>query len=197
MPITSRPGWPLLKNIILNLMKRFIRDQYNGKTNIDLFKMIFGPISEDLIRKYSDEKEDLYQELYKSKMKPHAGLEEFIKAARTKNIRIALGTSAPTRNVDFVLDLLNLRACFDVIVDGPHVHKGKPDPEVYLLCAQKLGLDPQECVVFEDSLAGLESAIRAGCRAVGVSTSHRPEELIGKTTEIIHDFVEAKGKFDL
>lgn len=167
------------------------RDHYNGKTNSDLFKMIFGQISEEEIKKYSDEKEDLYQSLYQKEMKPHTGLIEFLDALKNKKLKIALGTSAPSRNVDFVLDQLNLRSYFDVIVDGPQVQRGKPDPQVYLLCVEKLGLLPHECAVFEDSLAGLDSAIGAGCRPIGVATSHQPDELRGKTSEIIHDFTEA------
>ncbi len=168
------------------------RDHYNGKTNADLFKMIFGSISEEEIKSYSNEKEDLYQELYKPHMKPHRGLVEFLKIGQERGLKVALGTSAPTRNVDFVLDQLNLRSYFDVIVDGSHVERGKPDPQVYLLCVKNLGLISEDCVVFEDSLAGLESAIRAGCRAIGVATSHRSEELMVKTTEIIHDFTEVQ-----
>lgn len=174
------------------LNEEIYRDHYNGKTNADLFKMIFGSITEEEIKNYSDEKEDLYQELYKHDMKPHKGLEDFLKYIKQINTKVALGTSAPTRNVDFVLDHLNLRSYFDVIVDGPQVRRGKPDPEVYLLCVEKLGLKSQDCIVFEDSLAGLESALRAGCRAIGVATSHRPEELTGKTNEIILDFTEVE-----
>lgn len=179
------------------LNEEIYRDHYNGKTNADLFRMIFGSISDEEIKKYSDEKEDLYQKLYQHEMKPHTGLENFLKMLKSKNIKVALGTSAPTRNVDFVLNQLNLRSYFDVIVDGPQVERGKPDPQVYTLCVTKLGLVPQDCIVFEDSLAGLEAAIRAGCRAIGVATSHTPQELRGKTREIIHDFTEVEKVLSL
>ena len=169
------------------------RDQYNGKTNRDLFKMIFGDISEEQIHLYAAEKEGMYQELYLPHLKAHTGLIEFLDYLQKKKIRIALGTSAPKFNVDFTLDRLKLRQYFEVIVDGHHVSKGKPDPEVYKLCCMKLGLEPQTCVVFEDSLAGLESGKRAGCSIIGVATSHEAWELKVMTDSIIHDFTQMKG----
>jgi beta-phosphoglucomutase len=169
------------------------RDKFNGKTNADLFKMIFGDISLDVAKQYADEKEGMYQKLYAEHMKAHTGLIDFLEHLKKQRIKIALGTSAPTQNVDFTLDALRLRHYFEVIVDGPQVEKGKPDPQVYQLCAMKLGLDPKFCVVFEDSLAGLESGERAGCKIVGVATSHHAYELKVKTDLIIHDFTEARS----
>ena len=168
------------------------RDKFNGKTNADLFSMIFGNISVDEIEHYAQEKEGMYQKLYLEHMIAHKGLVEYLEFLKKSKIKIALGTSAPTTNVDFTLDTLKLRQYFEVIVDGYQVKKGKPDPEVYQLCVMKLGLLPKECVVFEDSLAGLESGERAGCKIVGVATSHKAYELKPKTDIIIHDFTERK-----
>lgn len=168
------------------------RDQFNGKTNADLFSMIFGKISKEEMEHYALEKESLYQSLYKEHMIAHKGLIDYLEHLKKNKIKIALGTSAPTFNVDFTLDTLRLRQYFEVIVDGPQVTKGKPDPEVYQMCVMKLGLTPKDCVVFEDSLAGLESGERAGCKIVGVATSHKAYELKAKTDIIIHDFTETK-----
>lgn len=173
------------------LNEKIYRDEFNGKTNADLFKKIFGEIEASEVRKYTAEKEGMYQEIYAPHMKAMKGLVEFLEELSELKIKIALGTSAPTNNVDFVLDRLKLRKYFPVIVDGTMVSKGKPDPEVYKLCAMKLGFDPKHCVVFEDSLAGLESGQRAGCEIVAVATSHKPHELTVKTEKIIHDFHEA------
>lgn len=179
------------------LNEKIYRDQYNGKTNADLFKMIFGDISREDLNRYAEEKESLYHKLYASHMKAHTGLIDFLEYLKKKKIKIALGTSAPTQNVDFVLDTLKLRKYFEVIVDGAQVERGKPDPQVYQLCAMKLGLEPKDCVVFEDSLAGLESGVRAGCIIVGVATSHKASELKVKTDIIIHDFTEARSTLKL
>ena len=169
------------------------RDTFNGKTNADLFRMIFGDISQDQINAYAEEKESNYQKLYEKEMKPMKGLIDFLDYLHRHQYKVALGTSAPTKNVDFTLDKLFLRKYFHVILDGPQVKNGKPDPEVYLMCAAKLELDPKHCVVFEDSLAGLESGKRAGCSIVGVATSHEAYELRPLTEKILHDFTEARS----
>ena len=182
----------LSKKYNFELNAQIYRDHYNGKTNSDLMRMIFGQLSDPELKKYSDEKEDNYQSLYLAHMKAHTGLLDFLSYLQQKNIRIALGTSAPTKNVDFTLDTLDIRSYFEAIVDGTQVQRGKPDPQVYQLCAMRLGLDPKDCVVFEDSLAGLESGSLAGCKIVGVATSHEVQELKIKTEFVIHDFTEAK-----
>jgi len=171
------------------------RNDFNGKTNADLFQMIFGKITEEEILAYSLEKEVNYQKLYASEIKPHTGLVEFLKDLKSKNYRIALGTSAPTTNVDFTMNALGMRDYFDVIIDGSQVSKGKPDPEVYLKCAKSLGLHPNHCVVFEDSLAGLQSGKNAGCSIIGVATSHTREELLPTVKNIINDFTEIGNQF--
>jgi len=174
------------------LNAQIYRETFNGKTNADLFKMIFGDISLKQIETYSIEKESTYQKLYQEKMTPLKGLIDFLEFLHFHQYKVALGTSAPTANVDFTLDGLFLRKYFHKIVDGTQVTKGKPDPEVYLRCAALLDLSPEQCVVFEDSLAGLESGKRAGCEIVGVATSHEAYELKPLTEKIIHDFTDAR-----
>ncbi|TGK81964.1 HAD family phosphatase [Leptospira noumeaensis] len=172
------------------LNSEIYRDTFNGKTNADLFRMIFGNISDQKCKEYGDEKESWYQTLYKKEMKPHTGLVEYLDFLKAQNVKIALGTSAPPMNVDFTLDNLSLRHYFDVIIDGSKVEKGKPDPQVYELCAKELGLAPKDCVVFEDSLAGLQSGKAAGCSIIGVATSHTEQELKIYVNQIIHNFAE-------
>ncbi len=179
------------------LNEEIYRTKFNGKTNTDLFHMIFGAVTPLEMQSFTDEKEGLYRELYREHMRAHTGLVDFMDYLRTKRIKMALGTSAPTKNVDFILDHLKLRDYFEVIVDGPQVSRGKPDPEVYLLCAHKLGVEPRDCWVFEDSLAGLEAGKRAGSTIIGVATSHEPYELMPQTDLIIHDFTEAMSLINI
>ncbi|XDD46596.1 HAD family hydrolase [Leptospira sp. WS39.C2] len=169
---------------------KIYRDTYNGKTNADLFRMIFGDISSEEIQNYGSEKEHLYQTLYKEEMKPHLGILEYFQFLKSKDVKLALGTSAPTMNVNFTLDNLQLRSYFDVIIDGSMVSQGKPHPEVYELCAKGLYLNPKDCIVFEDSIAGLQSGKAAGCSILGVATSHTKEELKSHVDQIISDFTD-------
>lgn len=124
----------------------------------------------------ADEKESLYRRLYLPKRRAMPGLRGFLKAARAAGHRMGLGTGSKDDNVTFILDGLGLRAAFDAVVDGGMVSKGKPDPETFLLLAEKLGARPRDCVVFEDSLLGEEAARRAGMAVVAVTSSHRAEE---------------------
>jgi beta-phosphoglucomutase family hydrolase len=177
--------------------EQIYRDQYNGKTNADLFRMIFGNISQEQMDAYAHEKEGLYRQLYLAEMKPHKGLLEFLEYLHRRRFKVALGTSAPTANVDFVLDGLFLRKYFHQIVDGSQVLRGKPHPEVYLKCCERLELSPSQCVVFEDSIAGLESGKNAGCTVVGVVTSHEAYELKPYTENLVYDFTEVRSLLGL
>ncbi len=181
------------ENYSFELDEEIYRERFNGKTNRDIFQMIFDDPSDEEIEVYSQEKESMYRELYFDDLTPHKGLLDFLASLKRNQVKIALATSAPTENVDWTLDNLQLRPFFDVIVDGSEVENGKPDPEIYLKVCDKLEIHPKYCVVFEDSLAGIESGLEAECMVVGMATSHEDWELEGKTDHIIHDFTEVRG----
>jgi beta-phosphoglucomutase len=116
----------------------------------------------------ADKKNSWFVELIE-KMTPDEifpSVTELIASMRKRGIRIGLASSS--KNAPRVLDLLKIREHFDVIVDGTMITHSKPDPEIFLLAAFKLGLDPKVCVVFEDAEAGVEAALRAGMKCVGV-----------------------------
>ncbi len=121
-------------------------------------------------------KETLYRKLYLPRRATAEGLIPFLKGARAGGYRVGLGTGSKDDNVTFILDGLDLRPWFDAVVDGGMVTKGKPDPETFLILAAKLGVAPENCVVFEDSLLGEEAARRAGMAVVAITTSHRADE---------------------
>jgi beta-phosphoglucomutase len=117
------------------------------------------------------------------------GLETFLTSLRQAGIRIALATAADRGNIDFTLDALGIRDHFDVIVGAEEVSKGKPDPEVFLLSARKLGVEPDACAAFEDSNPGIRAALAAGMRVVGIATTHTNDELsIFPLHAIINDY---------
>jgi beta-phosphoglucomutase len=89
---------------------------------------------------------------------------------RDSGIKIALGSAS--KNSETILRKINLYEAFDVIVDGTVVSKSKPDPEAFLKGAELLGEQPENCVVFEDAVAGVEAAINGGMRVVGIGESH-------------------------
>lgn len=94
------------------------------------------------------------------------GVEQYLKSLRERGVQIALGSAS--KNAPIILERVGITALFDTIVDGNSVSKAKPDPEVFLVAAERLGLTPADCVVFEDAAAGVEAAKRAGIYAVGI-----------------------------
>lgn len=94
------------------------------------------------------------------------GVKEYLTGLRTRGIGIALGSAS--KNADFILNKLNITDLFDAVVDGNKVSLAKPDPEVFLIAGQELGLQPDECVVFEDAEAGVQAGKAAGMKVVGI-----------------------------
>ena len=120
-------------------------------------------------------KEALYREMFGQKLEAIEGLVPFLDVLRTQDKQIALATAGDRENVAFVLDGLHLRGYFDFIVSGEEVAEGKPHPEVFEIALRGLGLPPAECVIFEDSPAGVEAARRAGVAAVLIHAWSAPE----------------------
>lgn len=166
------------------------RENIFGGNNPDHLKYIFGnDIDKSLIEKYSLEKEQIYRELYAGNVVPVKGLVEFVQNLKRNRIPMAIATSAERPNVDFILQAIGCSGLFDVIADASMISKGKPDPEVFLKAAALSGAKPSECVVFEDSLKGIEAGLRAQMKVVGVATTHYYAELT-EAHSVITDFTE-------
>jgi HAD superfamily hydrolase (TIGR01509 family) len=149
-----------------------------GKTNREILPTIFPGISEERIDELGKRKESLYREYFLAERRPVGGAVEFLRAAKEAGLRMAVATAAPTGNVEFILDGLDLRKYFDAVVTAADVSKGKPDPEIFLKSAENVGADPVNCLVFEDAIGGFEAAHRAGMRSVGITTVNSAEDIL-------------------
>ncbi|MFM8232052.1 MAG: HAD family hydrolase, partial [Chthoniobacterales bacterium] len=109
------------------------------------------------------------------RIEPLPGVRALLAALRAKNMPCAIASSTERANLDLPLDLMGLREFFSVIVSGEEVVHGKPDPAVFLLAAERLGLPPADCVVIEDALVGIEAAKRAGMPVLAVATTNPME----------------------
>ncbi len=139
-----------------------VRQTIHGK-NEEIIKKIYGThLSDEQIHALADEKEFAYRMLYQKDLRLRKGLEQFVTTLRKNNIPIAIGTAAPSKNVDFALDGLNIRSWFNTIVDAEMVEQGKPHPEVFLKAAHYINKSTQHCIVFEDSPTGAMAAANAG-----------------------------------
>ena len=175
--------------------------RYNVKPSFGDLSRLFGKGNDDImgelmpreivervgIRELGYEKEAIYREIYAPTITPQPGLLEFLAESERCGLRCAVGSSGYRANVDFVLDKCDIRRYFEVAVAGDEVTRCKPAPEIYLTAAAKLGLEPSECVVFEDAEAGIEAAKRAGIKVVALATTFTRDFLQNTDADIIVD----------
>ncbi len=155
-------------------------EQVAGENNLPIFVHIPGigvlnnwkKVINDqtLAEKYSQETKKLYiQAMQDSEVAVREGLVELIEGIKEKGWVTALATGTEWHLVERQLEQLDLFLAFDVTTTGDEVLAQKPDPEIYTLTAQKLGLEPAECVVIEDAVAGVEAGVEAGCVVIGIT----------------------------
>ena len=164
-------------------------NRYFGSTNQVVLNALFGDkITDTDIETLGKQKEEIYRALYKPYIEPVKGLKDFLQYAAGAGIPMAVATSAPAENVKFTLEATGLEHYFSAVTDASSVTFSKPHPQVYLVTAGKLGVKPSDCIVFEDSVTGIQSAKAAGMVVVGVATTHPSKELSSFCNEIIMNF---------
>lgn len=152
--------WGLRNNKPID--RAFYREHLYARTNDRIFRTLYGDgIALDEIIRRAAEKEAIYREIYGPVMAPMPGLVDLLEALRRADVPCAAASNAERVNVEFVIQGLGLRGFFRSVLAREDVAKGKPDPDLFLLAAERLGLPPARCRVFEDSWAGFEAARRA------------------------------------
>lgn len=149
-----------------------------GKTNREIIPHFFKDATEERLLELGLRKEALYRELFLPERRAIGGSVEFLEAAKSLGVKMAVATAAPVANMEFILDGLELRQFFDAITTAADVSHGKPNPEVFLKSAEKLGVEPRNCLVFEDALNGFEAAHRAGMKSIGIATVNSIEDIL-------------------
>ena len=177
-----------LDKLGIDISEEAYRKNINGRTNKDALEYIYNrKMSPEEAMVYALEKEALYREIYQSDIKPVNGLLELLEAFHKKNIPMAIATSGIQVNIDFMFDHIPIKQYFKQVVNSSHISKGKPDPEIYLKTASLLNIPPENCLVFEDAVVGVNAAHAAGMKVIAITTTQSKEEL--KDAEmIIKDF---------
>lgn len=167
-------------------------EQMGGKRNEDLLPELLGrPVAAADIQRWGSEKEAVYRSLIKDEIQWLTGLMPFLQRAEAAGLKLGLGTSACRENVDLLMRQDRLGDFFAAQVIETDVERGKPDPQCYLLVAEWLGVSPDQCLVFEDAIAGTQAARNAGMRCWGVLTTHSEAELKQAGAEYcIQDFTD-------
>lgn len=166
----------ILNELGANISMERMKEECYGKNDELLERMFPGRFTIEEKQVMSLEKEKQYQQQFKPYLKLLPGLDTFLADVKRNNIPMAIGSAAIMFNIDFVLDNLDLRHYISAIVSADDVAVSKPDPETFLKCAEELAAAPEHCIVFEDSPKGVESAKRAGMKAVVLTTLHEEYE---------------------
>jgi beta-phosphoglucomutase len=165
-------------------------------TSLDILLNIGGLVLDNKEKQRLADQKNLVYVSYIQKMSPDEilpGVVEFLKALKQANYKIALGSAS--KNAPLILDRLKLVDYFDAIVDGNNVSRAKPNPEVFLRGAEMLGVDPSECIVFEDAPAGVEAALNGGMKCIGIGELKNLSKAHRVVPGFEHFGIEELGRF--
>ena len=166
----KREGFTLLEPVSLKI---------NGMHSNDIFPLLLG---DEVVAKYgldrlNREKEEVYRDMYRSKIAPIAGLMELLQAAKKAGVKCAIGSSGCRENVEMIVEGLGIADLIDASISGSDVTHGKPHPEIFIKAYEALGLKAEECVVVEDAVNGIVAGVAAGCKCIAVTTTASAETL--------------------
>jgi beta-phosphoglucomutase len=153
------------------------REQFEwgfGRLNASILRNHLGAdLPDGEVERISEAKEQRYRALVRANgIELLPGVRTWLDRLKANGWRQAIASSAPRANLDVILAALKLSNWFDAVVGAEDVTRGKPDPQVYLIAAQRLEVPPARCLVIEDAAAGIEGAQRAGMQAIGVGPNH-------------------------
>ncbi|HQU92388.1 MAG TPA: HAD family phosphatase [Pyrinomonadaceae bacterium] len=163
-----------------------------GQTNREIIPSVFGAVSNERLSELALRKEELYREVYIHHRKPVDGLVDFLETSHGLGIKLAVSTAASPPNMAFILDGLDLRKYFGAITTAADVKRGKPDPEIFLISAANVGVEPRNSIVFEDAFFGFEAAKRAGMKAIGITTVNSYDEIM-QADGVVEAHADFKG----
>ncbi|MCX6710253.1 MAG: HAD family phosphatase [Candidatus Woesearchaeota archaeon] len=199
--VKTEPLWLKSSNFALKKYGiRISKAQYcnwTGKDELEKFRIALSPLgkesdSENVVL----ERRKFFLSLLKSsKIKANPFLVNAIKFFRNKGLKLALATSTRTEIVEKVLEKTGISEFFEIMVTSNEVASKKPDPEIYLLAAKKLGVKPEDCIAFEDSHSGVSSAKRAGMKCVAVPHSYSECQDFSEADFIVRDRKKINKKF--
>lgn len=178
-----RPHWESWQFMARELGRGLSEQQFVstfGRTSREIIAEHWGAdsLSSDEIAEFDRRKEALYREIVQREFPAMDGAIELLRELSTTGMRLAVGSSGPPENVALAIERLGAEPYFGALVTGRDVTKGKPDPQVFLIAAQRLGVAPEKCAVIEDAPVGISAANAAGMASIAlVSTGHTAESV--------------------
>lgn len=146
-----------------------------GQQNRDIIPILFGPVSDEQLYHFGLRKEEIFRDLVRDCPPVIPGAGELVRELHALGVRLAIGSSAPTANIELMLEHMGVRECFSTIVSGDDVTRGKPDPQVFRMAMERLEVAPARSVVVEDAPVGVRAAKAAGASALAVLLHHPAE----------------------
>ena len=193
--------WPHLRSWQESCQKRGlyidkdIYDRLFGRPFSAFAREIAGDrLSPAELQEWYEEKEALYRVYAEEDFPENEGAAGLVEHLWTEGFRLAIGSSGPRENVECIVRKLPSGHRFHTTVNGDEVKNGKPAPDVFLRAAEKLGVRPENCVVVEDSLPGLEAARAAGMKSVGITGTATREDLQANSTMVIESLRELSAQ---
>ncbi len=173
------------------LSEQDIEAKVYGKTNAEILAFVLGrPVEAEELHQHAEAKEALFRQQYGPHFALTTGLEAFLAATKQQGIAIGLATNAPQSNLEFTWQKGQLARFFTVRTHAAEVALPKPAPDLYLLCAERLGVSATQSIVFEDSLTGIKAARAAGAKVVGVASTMSEAVLTPLCDKVITDFAQ-------
>jgi beta-phosphoglucomutase family hydrolase len=180
MPAHARSWDEFRKRHHIGMSVEEILKRTTGRNGIECIRELMGnDVPEDRAKELIDEKEAIYRDIFAREFREVAGFSKFVAQAQQRGLKVAVATAGDRNNLEFVLKHLQLARRPDAQVRGDMGLPGKPEPDIFLEAAKRLGAQAAECIVFEDAPFGIEAARRAGMRAVAICSTHQADELAG------------------
>lgn len=159
----------------LPITPEFYRKNIHSKSNDKIICSLFEDADPEQAEQIAEEKEDIYRRTFKPHIREIPGLITLLKQLEKLGVPCAAASNSPKGNVDLVLDELGVSRYFQAVTHRQEVSRGKPDPTIFLITAEKLNMPPERCVVLEDSISGFKAADAANMPCVAITSAADPD----------------------
>ncbi|MDD5702653.1 MAG: HAD family phosphatase [Dehalococcoidales bacterium] len=150
---------------------------FGQRNDAIISRIMAGNVTREKMDSIAQDKEENFRQTVKNDLRPLPGVIALLTTIKDNGMLSAVASSAPSENIRLILTGLGIEDCFQAVVYGDEVTEGKPSPLGFLLAGRKLGVEPRDCIVIEDAVAGVQAAKRGGMHCIAVTNTHPAEDL--------------------